>query len=101
MHIHLHHLYLGWGLALWADVNEPLSAVTLAVGAGIFVQGVGAYSFAPVFSPLGCFETPAAAELKCKFWAAEPFTLQVCGSGGAAAEHTCQVGGGGGGGGGM
>lgn len=39
----------GWSLALWAELNHPLSAVTLAVGCGIFVQGIGAYSFAPVF----------------------------------------------------
>ena len=39
----------GWSLALWAELNHWLSALTLAVGAGIFLQGVGAYSFAPIF----------------------------------------------------
>jgi hypothetical protein len=34
-------------LALFAEANRPLSGVTLAVGAGIFVQGVAAYSFSP------------------------------------------------------
>lgn len=43
----------GWSLALWAELNHPLSALTLAVGAGIFCQGVGAYSFAPVFQARG------------------------------------------------
>jgi Na+/H+ antiporter NhaD/arsenite permease-like protein len=90
VHIHLHHLYIGWALALWCDVNAPLSVVALAIGAGIFVQGIGAYSFAPVFSSRGCFETAAAQVVKCKFTAATPFTLQVCGVGGAVAEHQCE-----------
>jgi hypothetical protein len=47
--MHLHHLYLGWSLALFAELDHWLSAVTLAVGSGIFLQGVGAYSFAPIF----------------------------------------------------
>ncbi len=38
-HVHVHHLYLGWALAVFADSNHPISAVMLAVGAGIFVQG--------------------------------------------------------------
>lgn len=39
--------YIGWCIALWSEFNHPLSATALAVGAGIFMQGVGAYSFAP------------------------------------------------------
>jgi len=39
--VHVHHLYLGWALAVFADCNHPISAVMLAVGAGIFVQGCG------------------------------------------------------------
>ena len=89
VHIHLHHLYIGWALALWCDVNAPVSVVALAIGAGIFVQGIGAYSFAPVFTPHGCFETAASQEVKCKFSAATPFTLQICGSGGPMPDHTC------------
>ena len=38
-HVHVHHLYLGWTLALFADSNHPISAVMLAIGTGIFVQG--------------------------------------------------------------
>ena len=37
--MHLHHLYLGWSLALFAELDHWLSAVTLAVGSGIFLQG--------------------------------------------------------------
>jgi hypothetical protein len=91
-----HHLYIGWALALWADFNAPLSAATLAVGAGIFVQGIGAYSFAPVFAGEGCFETPAAEALRCRFWAPGAFTVRVCPAQGAAPGHVCSAGAGGG-----
>jgi hypothetical protein len=88
--VHLHHLYIGWALTLWCNLNLPVSAVALAIGAGIFVQGIGAYSFAPVFTPNGCFETSASKVQKCRFWGDSPFTLQVCGSNGAVAvEHEC------------
>ena len=40
-HVHVHHLYLGWSLAVFADANHTISAVMLAVGAAIFVQGCG------------------------------------------------------------
>lgn len=39
----------GFAFALWAELCEPLSAVALAVGSGIMLQGIGAYSFAPIF----------------------------------------------------
>ena len=87
--VHLHHLYLGWALGLWADANVGISAVTLAVGAGILCQGVGAYSFAPIFAGSGCFETPAAGAVRCRFWADSPFNLRVCPSGGAVPQHEC------------
>jgi hypothetical protein len=87
---HLHHLYLGWALALWAEFNSPISALALAIGAGIFCQGVGAYSFAPVFTDGGCFVTPTMDKVACSFWAKEPFTLRVCPAvGGAAPAHKC------------
>lgn len=89
--VHLHHLYIGWALALWADVNAPLSAVTLAVGCGIFVQGVAAYSFARVFTSQGCFETPASANVHCKFWADAPFTVTVCPTAGGVPAHDCSA----------
>jgi hypothetical protein len=90
VNIHLHHLYIGWALALWCDVNAPISVIALAIGAGIFVQGIGAYSFAPVFTPQGCFDTAASKVVKCKFWGDSAFTLQVCGNGGAVAQHQCE-----------
>jgi len=88
--VHLHHLYIGWALALWADANAGISVVTLAIGTGILCQGVGAYSFAPVFSSEGCFETPTSAAMRCKFWADAPFTVKVCPTGGAPSiAHQC------------
>ncbi|GAB4813808.1 hypothetical protein N2152v2_000854 [Parachlorella kessleri] len=76
VYMHLHHLYIGWMLALWAEFSSPLSGVTLAVGTGIFVQGVSAYSFAPIFIPGGCFDTPAGLQLDCSFRDDSPFTLR-------------------------
>ena len=46
-HVHVHHLYLGWSLAVFADSNHPISAIMLAVGAGIFVQGCAVSQFWP------------------------------------------------------
>ncbi|KAL4433829.1 hypothetical protein ABPG75_000270 [Micractinium tetrahymenae] len=86
--MHLHHLYLGWSLALWAELDRPLSAVTLAVGCGIFVQGIGAYSFAPVFQE-GCFSSPTAPTLRCDFWAEAPFALRICAAAGPLPSHAC------------
>ncbi len=54
-HLHLHHLYLGWAFALFAEFNTPLSALTLAITTGIFVQGIGAYSFADNLYNANCF----------------------------------------------
>lgn len=86
--MHLHHLYLGWSLALWAELDHPISAVTLAVGCGIFVQGIGAYSFAPVFQE-GCLVSPTAATLRCDFWADSPFSLRICAAAGPLPSHSC------------
>lgn len=56
--LHLHHLYLGWAFGLFAEFNTPLSAATLAVTSGIFVQGIGAYSFASNLYNPNCFQLP-------------------------------------------
>lgn len=64
--------------------SRPLHALPL--------QGVAAYSFAPVFEPGGCFVTPANAALDCHFWADSPFTLKICpGNGDHLPAHTCQA----------
>lgn len=90
VHVHLHHLYIGWSLALWCDMNSQISLAGLAIGSGIFVQGIGAYSFAPIFSSgKDCFETPSADSMHCKFWADAPFTVQVCPLAGITPNHAC------------
>ncbi|KAL6780876.1 hypothetical protein ACKKBG_A08825 [Auxenochlorella protothecoides x Auxenochlorella symbiontica] len=90
--IHFHHLYVGLALAMWADANHMLSAALLAIGAGIFCQGLGAYSFAPAILPLGCFDTPSAALLNCTFTGDTPFALRFCPlAGGVAMDHSCHA----------
>lgn len=39
---HLHHYLIAWYAATFARFNHWLSALVLAVAAGIFVQGAGA-----------------------------------------------------------
>jgi hypothetical protein len=51
---HMHHLYIGLLLASFAQFNRWHSGVLLAIGMGLFVQGVGAYGFAPLVEPTGC-----------------------------------------------
>jgi hypothetical protein len=51
---HLHHLYIAWALASCAQFNHPISGALLALAAGIFVQGAGAYGFDPLVVPAGC-----------------------------------------------
>jgi putative Mn2+ efflux pump MntP len=53
-HGHLHHLYVGVVVASFARFNHPFSGALLALGAGVFVQGVGAYGFAPLLTEAGC-----------------------------------------------
>jgi hypothetical protein len=55
---HLHHFFIGFLLALWGAFNHPLSATLLAIGAGIFVQGIGAYHYTWLFyvTPLGSMQ---------------------------------------------
>lgn len=38
---HLHHLYLGWAAAIWAEFDHWASGLLLAVGAAVFVQVSG------------------------------------------------------------
>jgi hypothetical protein len=60
---HLHHWLIGFMLAAWGAFNHPLSATLLVVGAGIFVQGIGAFGFAWLFytTPAGQWANAVAA----------------------------------------
>ncbi|KAL4440293.1 hypothetical protein ABPG75_003294 [Micractinium tetrahymenae] len=83
--LHLHHYALGWGLATFGAFNHPISGLTLAVGAAIFVQGAAAYGFDPFFSarrppqPGGCLPASSdSGQMTCAFWSAQPFSLRFC-----------------------
>ncbi len=58
---HLHHLYLAWALAACGAFNHRASAALLALAAGVYAQGVGAYGFDPLLADGGCknFTMPA------------------------------------------
>ncbi|KAK9813157.1 hypothetical protein WJX72_009952 [[Myrmecia] bisecta] len=88
---HVHHLYIGWAIALFAEFDHCISGAVLAIGSAMFVQGIGAYSFAPIFSDSACFRTTTATSaLRCDFQAASNFTISVCpGAHGAMPEYTC------------
>ena len=60
---HIHHWLIGFLLASWGSFNHPISATLLAVGAGIFVQGIGAYGYAWLFyaTPEGQWANALAA----------------------------------------
>lgn len=91
--LHVHHLYLGWCVASWAEFDHPISVVTLALGLGIFVQGIGAFSFASNFEDPACFTTRPATKLGCSFAASTPFSISVCPGegGGVYAQHQCTI----------
>lgn len=83
--MHLHHLYLGLAIAIWAEFNHWLSGLTLATGLAVFIQGAGTYTVEPIFTSTQCFTTPYKAAMSCTFWSKEEepaFSLQVCSAGG-------------------
>ena len=51
---HLHHAALALAVAAFGRFNRPVSAAVLAIAAGIFVQGIGAYGFDPMVVQAGC-----------------------------------------------
>ena len=51
---HLHHYALALAAAFFGRFNRRASAAVLAIAAGVFVQGVGAYGFDPLMLQAGC-----------------------------------------------
>lgn len=45
---HLHHYMVGFLIAIIAEFNHPISLLLLAIGSGIFVQGLAAYNADPL-----------------------------------------------------
>jgi len=50
--IHVHHYQLGWFLALLGCFNHPISVITLAFGAGLYVEGLATYGADSMFVPI-------------------------------------------------
>jgi hypothetical protein len=46
--IHFHHYFIGWVLSFFATFDHPISLAFLAVTTAIFVQGIAAYTAAPI-----------------------------------------------------
>ena len=61
--VHLHHLYLGLLAATFGRFNHGASGALLAIGAGIFAHGVGAYGFAPLLGTAGCVDAAASEDM--------------------------------------
>lgn len=53
--VHLHHYVVGFLCATLAEFNHPVSMALLAIGSGVFVQGISAYEAAPVVEKRGPF----------------------------------------------
>lgn len=51
---HFHHFYIGFLVASFAQSPGWASDVLLAVGLGLFAQGIGSYGFAPMVAPKTC-----------------------------------------------
>ena len=60
---HLHHLFIAWAIAACGAFNADVSAALLALAAGVFVQGVGAYGFDPIVAPGGCKNMSLPSEM--------------------------------------
>jgi len=50
--IHVHHYQIGWFVALLGCFNHPISVITLAFGAGLFVEGLATYGADSMFVPV-------------------------------------------------
>ena len=86
---HIHHFYLGWSIALFAEFNHPLSAVTLAIAMGVFAQGVGVYGFASMFEDGSCFTTMADSSMQCSFTSTMQVNLKICPQNTGTLQHSC------------
>ena len=47
-HIHIHHLYIGFIIACLTHDHKWISGISLAIGSGIMVQGIGSYNYATI-----------------------------------------------------
>lgn len=89
---HIHHFYIGWTVALFAEFNHPLSAVTLAIAMGVFAQGVGVYGFASMFEDSSCFTAAAGTSMSCSFTSDTQVNLRICPRNTGTLDHSCYFG---------
>ena len=87
--VHIHHYYLGWSIALFAEFNHPISAVTLAIAMGVFAEGVGVYGFASMFEDGSCFTAWAGNQMSCDFTSTTSVNLKICPQKMGQLQHTC------------
>ena len=87
---HIHHFYLGWSIALFAEFNHPLSAITLAISMGVFTQGVGVYGFASLFEDSSCFTASGGSPMSCDFTSSgsSAVSVRVCPQT-SGLQHSC------------
>eukprot|EP01062_Namystynia_karyoxenos_P076955 TRINITY_DN7641_c0_g1_i1.p2 TRINITY_DN7641_c0_g1~~TRINITY_DN7641_c0_g1_i1.p2 ORF type:complete len:394 (+),score=128.37 TRINITY_DN7641_c0_g1_i1:68-1183(+) len=78
--MHLHHYVLAWSGAVWCSFAHPLSRFIFAVLCGIFVQGLGAYSYDGIFDEKdNCAHWDHYAAMNyTAAAAAAPFRLKLC-----------------------
>mmetsp|Transcript_63346 Transcript_63346/g.185186 ORF Transcript_63346/g.185186 Transcript_63346/m.185186 type:complete len:300 (+) Transcript_63346:53-952(+) len=55
MTFRIHHYEVAYLAAVLAEFNHPLSLLLLAIGTGIFVQGIAAYSAVPIVGEVGLY----------------------------------------------
>ena len=86
---HIHHYYIAWSIALFAEFNHPLSAVTLAISMGAFAQGVGVYGFASLFEDSSCFTASANSQMTCDFTSTTSVNVKICPQNTGSLTHSC------------
>lgn len=76
--VHLHHYFTTWIVALFAEFNHPISVILLSVMSSIFVQGIAAYGFDPLFNDETCRTMTAEDVGMCTFQSADNFSVRMC-----------------------
>ncbi len=76
--MHLHHYFTTWLVAMFAEFNHPISAIMLGTLSSVFVQGIGAYGFDPLFNDATCRVLRAEHFGRCDFYSSGEFKMEMC-----------------------
>ena len=76
--MHLHHYFTAWLLAMFAEFNHPISVILLGTLSSVFVQGIGAYGFDPLFNDVTCRVLKADQFGRCDFYSSGDFKMEMC-----------------------